>query len=109
MRSGAMRHRITVLALPATQDAAGQPVTALPTPLFKTWAEIRKATSKEIYALGAGFTAQVTHAIRIRYPKTVPAAGMQVTFRGRTFRIQTSVDPDELERELDLMVLETGK
>lgn len=109
MRSGALRHRIQILAAPVTQDAGGEPITADPTVLFECAAAIRAATSKEIYALGPGFTAQVTHAVTIRYPANLPPQGAQIRFRDRTFQLQTFSDPDERQRELDLMVLELGK
>jgi SPP1 family predicted phage head-tail adaptor len=110
MLAGKLRHRIRIVAQPSTQDASGQLVdSGEPHLVSECWASVRTATSKEIYALGAGFTSQVTHAVTIRYPAKRPAAGMTILFRDRKFLVQAVSDPDEIRRELDLMVLELNK
>jgi SPP1 family predicted phage head-tail adaptor len=108
MRSGALRCRITIAAPAAVTDPFALP-SGPPTAVLSCWAAITAATSKEIYALGAGFTSQVTHKIKIRYPDTLPTAGMTVTYESRSFTVQTAVDPTERKRELDVMCLEEPK
>lgn len=73
--------------------------------VVSTWASITAPTSKEVYALGAGFTAQVTHKITIRWRPGI-GAGMRIVFRERIFQVQTASDPDEGRVELNLMCLE---
>jgi SPP1 family predicted phage head-tail adaptor len=109
MRAGALRNKITIYAQPSTQDSFGEPVAAEPVVFLKCCAAIALASSREIYALGPGFTSQVTHKITLRYPDTLPQAGMAVTYCGRTFVIQSVADPTERRRELDLMCLEKSK
>ena len=111
MRAGAMRQRITIAA-PGTggQDSYGEPVDqATGATVLSTWARIAAVTSREVYALGAGFDGQVTHKVTIRWTATALGAGMSVVYGTRTFQVQAVSDPDEMRRELDLMCLETTK
>ena len=108
MRAGNLKRRITVQAPSTSKDSFGQPVDTW-TDVLSTWAEVATVTGKEIYALGSGFTAQVTHRITLRYPSVAITAGMRVNFRGRLFTVQVPSDPTEDRRELDLMCLELSK
>ena len=78
-------------------------------PVLSCWSRITAVTGREIYALGAGFTSQVTHKVAIRNPGVAIGDGMTIAYGARTFRVQAASDPDELGRELDLMVLEQTK
>ena len=71
-----------------------------------TRADIKAATGKDIYALGAGFTSTVTHKVTIRYPAVTIQAGMFVLYGSRSFLVQTVSDPDELRVQLDIMCQE---
>lgn len=112
MRAALMRQEITIVQPGAAgQDQYGEPAPAmLPAALvFQTWAQIAAVTSREVYALGAGFTGQVTHKVTMRWTATPIAAGMQVLYDGRTFEVQSVSDPTEMRRELDLMCQELTK
>ena len=108
MQAGQLRRRVRIVAPVTSQDSLGQPTEGSWTPVLNTWASIRAITSREIFALGPGFTSDVTHKIVIRIPAagTTVRAEMHVLYHNRTFRIQTVGDPDESRRELDLVCLE---
>jgi len=108
MQAGELKRRITIEMPTSTQDSFGQPAETWTT-VLSTWAGIRTATGKDIYALGAGFTSQVTHKVTMRFPVPTITTKMRAVYRGRTFIIQAVSDPDESRREVDLMVLEQTK
>jgi SPP1 family predicted phage head-tail adaptor len=109
MRSGQLKRRIAITAPSETQDQSGQPGAGPDTTVLSCRAAITVASSKEIYALGAGFTAQVTHKVTVRFPSVSLAQGMTVLYRDRRFLVQLVSDPDENRRELNLMCLEQPK
>lgn len=109
MEAGLLRRPITISSPATTQDAFGQPLPTFNT-VCNTWASINTITSKEVYALGSGFTSQVTHRITVRYnPDVVIKAGYLITYMARQFQVQAVSDPDESQRQLNLMVLELSK
>jgi len=104
LNSGDLNRRITIQVGTDAKDSYGQPFIAWHD-LCTAWASIKTPTSKEIYALGPGFTSQVTHKILIRYRSGITSA-MRVAYAGRIFAIQTVFDPDEGREQLTLMCLE---
>jgi SPP1 family predicted phage head-tail adaptor len=106
--SGQLNRPITIEAQSTAPDSFGQPQQTWTT-VLSTWAGIGVVTSKEVYALGAGFTSQVTHKITLRFPTVAITTAMRVVYRGRTFIIQAMSDPDEDRREMHLMCLEQAK
>ena len=111
MRAALMRQRITINQPGTTgQDGFGQPIDGVAgDKVLCTWAQIAAVTSREVYALGAGFDGQVTHKVTIRWISTPLIAGMTVQYGARTFRVQAVSDPTETRRELDLLCLEESK
>lgn len=103
MNAGTLNKQITIQSPSTTQDDYGQPTTDW-TDLMTTWASIRAATSKEVYA-ASGFTSQLSHIITIRWRPGVQA-NQRIAYRGRVFEIQTVADPDESRVELNLLCLE---
>jgi SPP1 family predicted phage head-tail adaptor len=109
MQAGTLKRPITVEVPGTTKDAYGQ-ITSTWTTLLQTWADIHTITSKEVYALGAGFNSQISHKITIRFqPAVTLAAGMRVVYLTRNFIVQAVSDPTEERRELDLLCLEQTK
>lgn len=106
LSAGQLNRPIVIESPSTTKDAFGQPSTTGWTALLSTWASIRAVTSKEVYALGAGFTSQVTHKVTLRYPTVTITPAMRVIYRGRTFVVQAVQDPDEERVQLDLLCLE---
>lgn len=107
MQTGKLNRRICIQSPSTTTDAFGSPLSTW-TDVVTTWASIAAPTSKEVYALGAGFTAQVTHKIVIRYRECITSA-MRINYRGRIFQIQAVSDPKEDRVELALMCLERNE
>ena len=107
--AGSLKRPIEIDVPSTTKDEFGQ-LTQTWTPLLFTWAEIHTITSKEVYALGAGFNSQVSHKITIRFqPAVTITAGMQVVYLSRIFIIQAVSDPTEERVQLDLLCLEQTK
>lgn len=75
------------------------------TVICNTWSKITPLTSKEMYALGSGFTEEVSHKVLIRY-RTDVKRGMQIAYRGATYKIQLVQDPTMMREELNLICLE---
>ena len=105
--AGKLNRRITIQSPSTTTDAFGSPV-ATWTYVVTTWASIAAPTSKEVYALGAGFTAQITHKIVIRYREGITSA-MRIKYRSRIFQVQAVSDPNEDRVRLVLMCLERNE
>ena len=110
MRAGQLNRRIQIVQPTAIQDASGQPgAPGDDVDVLDCAAAISVISGKEIYALGPGFTAQVSHMVRIRFPAVDVAAGMKVIYGARTFLVQFVSDPDEDRRQLSLVCLEESK
>jgi SPP1 family predicted phage head-tail adaptor len=105
--SGQLNRRVTIQRPSTSQDEYGQPTDDWQE-FITTWARISTITGKELYALGPGFTAQVTHNISIRWRSGVTSA-MRINYRGRIFQVQSVSDPDENRVELDILCLEINE
>jgi SPP1 family predicted phage head-tail adaptor len=105
--AGALNRRIIIQQQSQARDPFGQPMTYW-TDVVQTWAAISAPTSREIYGLGPGFTAQVTHKVTIRWRPGIKSA-MRIVYGGRIFQIQTLSDPDEGRDQIDLMCLEINE
>jgi SPP1 family predicted phage head-tail adaptor len=109
MEAGQLKRPIAIESPSTTQDSFGQPTDTWNT-VCSTWSAITAVTSKEVYALGAGFTAQVSHKVTIRYNESLCIeAGFRILYRDRIFLVQTVSDPDEQRVQLNLMCLELSK
>lgn len=105
--AGSLNRKITIQSQTTTQDVYGQPQQTW-TDVLSTWASIKAATSKEVYA-AAGFTSQISHKITIRFPRVTLRSNMRVMYRGRVFDVQAVTDPDEGRVQLDLLCLERNE
>ena len=104
LAAGDLRRRVTIEQQTTTQDAAGQQQTSW-TPLRSCWANIRNASSKDVYA-AAGFVCELSLFITVRYTAQPISSAMRVSYGSRTFQVQAVVDPDEANVVLQLMCLE---
>lgn len=105
MLAGALKRRVTIQVPSTDQDEYGQPTDTWDE-LMTTWAGIRVATGKEIYA-ASGFTSQVSHVITLRYrPSVTIRSNCRAIHEGRIFQIQTISDPDESKAQVNLLCLE---
>jgi SPP1 family predicted phage head-tail adaptor len=94
---GWLRHRITLAAPEAFGDAAGGE-TVTWNALATLWARIEPAGAAE-RSVADHLAGVVTHAVTIRWRDDI-AGGMRILFRGRTFRVLATHDPDETRRYL---------
>lgn len=102
---GDLRNPIVISSQSTTMDEGGEPIEAWDT-VLEAFSKIAPLTSKEVYALGSGFTDQATHKVTIRFPNVTIKPKMRVAYRSTTYRIQLVSDPDLMRTQLDLICLE---
>jgi len=98
VRSGRLRHRITIKQDAGTADAAGQVV--------ESWSAFRASVPAEVIETGGrealfgqAIDATATHMIIIRYDSSVTEQ-MQVTWGTRTLGIINARDKDGRRKEM---------
>lgn len=104
--AGRLRHRVTIQQLVAAspqQTASGQPDESWSTYLT-VWAAVEPLNGRELYA-AQEHHAEVTTRIRMRHRSGVTAK-MRVTYGGMTYDIKAIVNPEERNRELQLLCAE---
>ncbi len=105
MRSGDLRHRITIESRTTSQDAYKDTVESWST-VGTYWACIRPASGRE-QVVAEQLQAQVTHSIVMRHQgATSITPKMRVTFGSRTFHIQSVTNVDERNYMLQLYAVE---
>lgn len=100
MRSGALRHPITVQTLTATPDDMGGETRSWGTHVT-SWAEIVPAGAKERW-FGDQIEANISHRVTMRFQSGITPK-MRVLFESRVFQIRGVVNRDERSIYLDLM------
>lgn len=98
MRSGDLRHRLTIEQPTTAADALGQPIQTW-TPYATVFGSLLPLSGRERF-LAAQTVAETTHRARIRYLSGVTAK-MRVAFAGKVYQI-TYVADDNRGRELVL-------
>ena len=104
MRSGMLRHRVTLQRFQQGQDAYGGPVETWED-VATVWASLEAMSGREFFA-SQQTQSEVTQRIRIRY-RTDVTADMRVTHNGKVFNIVAPL-PDNRGRELVLMCREVS-
>lgn len=104
MRSGMLRHRVTLQQFRQGQDAYGGPVETWEDVAI-VWASLEAMSGREFFASQQA-QSEVTQRIRIRYRAGV-TADMRVTHNGKVFNIVAPL-PDNRGRELVLMCREVS-
>ncbi len=107
MRAGLIRRRVTVQRYSSTPNALGEQIESWTT-LFSAWASVEAVTASERFASGSQQElATITHRIvlRQRNDKTVGPQD-RISFNGKTFDIESAVDPDGRRRETVLLCRE---
>lgn len=105
MNPGALDKRVTIQSPSESQDEYGQPTQDW-SDVCSTWASIRAATSKEVYATSS-FVSQLSHIVGIRWRAGATIrSNMRIVYQGRSFLIQGVSDPDESRKQLSLLCLE---
>ena len=103
MRSGELRHRITIEQPTETRDSYGSVKITWST-LATVWAAIWPVRAKEFVSLGQT-QSEVTHRIRMRYRNDVTTK-LRIEFNSRYFAINQVINPDERNIMLELVCTE---
>ncbi len=104
MRAGKMRHRIRIYLPSETQDSAGSIVQGPPSLLFEDWASIEPLQGREFEA-AKSYAVEITHRVRMRHRPGVTEK-MRVMYGERIFDIQSVINVNERNVEMQLMCLE---
>ena len=108
MRSGALSQRITLQQRAVAQDATGGQL-ATWSDVATVWAEVTPLSGRELIGAQA-VASETSHQITMRWqpafadPQTV--AALRVVMNGRCFNINASINEDERNRALVLLVSE---
>lgn len=105
MRSGPLRHRLTILVPVHTKDSGGT-FTSTYTTVATRWGSVEPLTSRERLIAGQPQT-RVTGRIRLRYFDGLTTRH-RITHGDRTFEIVGVTNPDERGRETLCDVLEVA-
>ena len=103
MRAGMLRHKVVIQQNIPTRDSYGAEVEVW-TDYAVVWASIEPARGREFWE-SQQVNAEVTGKIRIRYLAGVTPM-MRVKHGSRIFEIISVINPEERNRELQLMVKE---
>jgi SPP1 family predicted phage head-tail adaptor len=109
MRSGQLRHKITIDLKTSTRDAyGGESVTW--TTNIGVWAAIYPLRGSQYFA-AAQVQGGISHKVRIRYATLGASTSIQrgycrATFGDRVFTIQNVLNPEERNIFLDLLCVE---
>ena len=103
MRAGNLRHRVTIQTFTTTTDSYGQPIESWAT-FAEVWGAVEPLTGRE-YFQAQQVQAEVNYRVRLRYLAGVVPT-MRVLHDGRTLEVQAVINPDERNRELQLMCRE---
>jgi SPP1 family predicted phage head-tail adaptor len=103
MQAGQLNRRIFITQPPTAQDSAGQ-VSGV-WPVFKTlWASVNPVSGRE-FVQGAQTESQITMTFEVRHITTI-TTDMRVQFDGKTWLIQSIIQPDDDHRRTQLMCRE---
>lgn len=104
MKIGALRHRISIETVAASQDVYGGVHQLESTPYVTIWGEVQDLSGQELYT-AEELHSHITTRITVRfYPGILPAMLARVSMdqRTRTFDILSVTDPDGLRVTLEL-------
>lgn len=103
MRSGRLRHRVTIQRREITRNAFGEGVDGWGN-FAVVWASVEPLQGREFFD-AQHVTAEVTLRVRMRY-RTDITPEMRLTHRGKILVIQAVLNPEERNRELELLCSE---
>lgn len=102
MRAGRLRHYISIYSV---QKSGGVSSTETLTLVGKFPAEIAPMAGKEYQGLG-GTSNELTYRITMRYLRNITPAHIGI-FEGRRFRFKAVINPEERNRELQIVAVES--
>lgn len=99
-----LRHRVEIQKLVIYEDEIGEQITEWET-IAEVWASISPLRGKEYWA-AAQVQSETTHEVIMRYPGVEITPAHQLVFKGRTLNIQSVINVEERNRELQLLCKE---
>jgi SPP1 family predicted phage head-tail adaptor len=104
IRSGELRHLVTIQSSTLTQDGYGEPTTGDFAPVCDVHAKIEPLRGREAFE-ARQVVADVTHKVTMRYFPGLNSK-MQLAHGDRTLRIQQIVNPEERNVVHELLCVE---
>lgn len=105
LTSGELHHRVVLRAPVRIEDDYGEPRVEM-RPAARAWARIDTGPGREAPDRGRA-DAEITHTVTIRHRGDLGIdASWDVEHRGRTLRILSVRDPDQLRDRLELLCAE---
>ena len=105
MRAGRLRHRVTIETPNDEASTYGGPKHVW-VPVATVWASVEPLQGREFMAARAA-NAETTHRVGMRYRGGVTAK-QRINFDGRILEIESVMNRDERNAELQLMCKEVG-
>lgn len=103
MRAGRLRHRITILQSTEVLNGFGEPIKDWPNAGDVTvWGEMAPLMSRarEVFAERVGQTAAIApYQCRLRWRGDVSTVTTRLLWEGKTFHVESVLDPDGRGRE----------
>jgi SPP1 family predicted phage head-tail adaptor len=103
MRAGTLRHLVDLQSPSVAQNAYGEPIESWTT-YASVWAAIQPLSARET-AQAPQATPIATHVVMLRYLSTV-TAGHRLKFGTRYLNVESVINTDERNRELQLQCKE---
>ena len=103
MRTGRLRHRVKIQHYTESQNAFGEATKAW-TDYATVWAAVEPVRGREFWE-SQQVNAEITTKITMRYLAGVKPK-MRVLYGTRIFEIDSAINVDERNRELQLLVME---
>lgn len=104
MNAGKYNHKIKIVDLKRTKDAAGFPIDT-ETIVLEPWASVRTTRGYTLISSGSDFESATTN-FTIRYPVTKIKRDMVIKFRGKTYTIEYLNNVNEEGKELEIQARE---
>lgn len=101
MRAGSLRHKVTLQKPVETQNAYGEPEQRWQTVSSNIWASISPLRGRE-YLTAQQMTSEIDAKICLRH-RTDVTAKMKIVKGTDEYLIEAIINPDERNRELELM------
>jgi SPP1 family predicted phage head-tail adaptor len=104
VEAGRLRHLISIQQQTTTQDSYGEAVNTWTDVYANIWASVEPLQGREFFS-GEKFQSEITHRIRMRY-KSGLLPKQRVKFGTRYFYVTDIINPQERNKELQLMAKE---
>lgn len=105
MKAGALRHLLTLQESSVATSSSGESSISYTT-VGKAWGSVEPLSGREL-EWAKQSVANVSHKIRLRYnPNYAVGPDWRCTFSGRTFYFASVLNPDERNRELEILAVE---